>query len=171
MQRRDPLERGSSVVTFVVALPLLLLFLFAVVDLGRTVFLSMALNDAAYAACRAVSQHPAGEGLGERAREAALVASPALGGDGLRLEASVRFDAPQDRAYTHRFYNAATGSFDERASKTTSQAVEVTLELAGSYLTPLGTVLSQASGTADGRFAFQTQVRGFSDATVKGGAW
>ncbi|MFR1637827.1 MAG: TadE/TadG family type IV pilus assembly protein [Eggerthellaceae bacterium] len=36
---------------FVIALPLLLLFLFAVVDLGRSVFLSMALDDAAHAVC------------------------------------------------------------------------------------------------------------------------
>ena len=41
--------------------PLLLLFLFAVVDLGRSVFLSMALDDAAHAVCEAASGHPAGD--------------------------------------------------------------------------------------------------------------
>ena len=156
---------------FVVALPLLLLFLFAVIDLGRTVFLSMALNDAAYAACRTASAHPAGDVAESQLREAASAAAPALGQDGLQLEVSVRYGEFEDCTYTHRLYNEETGVFDERTSLTKSRTVEVSMVLRGGYLTPLGTALSGAEDGGDGRFALRAQARGVADATVEGGAW
>lgn len=172
MRRKGRSERGSSVVTFVVALPLLLLFLFAVVDLGRSVFLSMALDDAAHAACREASGHPAGDVAESQLREAAFAAAPALDRAGLRLGVSVRYGEMEDRAYAHRFYNDATGAYDERTSYARSRPVEVSLELAGQYLTPLGAALSGGSeGEGAGRFAFHAQVRGVADETVEGGAW
>lgn len=168
MRRRKREERGSSVVTFVVALPLLLMFLFAVVDLGRSVFLSMALNDAAHAVCREASGHPSGDVAESQLRAAAFAAAPALDHDDVRLDMSVRFGEYEDRAYAHWFYNDATEAYDERTSYVRSRPVEVALVLEGSYLTPLGAVL--ASGDA-GRFAFRAQTIGAADATVEGGSW
>ena len=138
---------------FVIALPLLLLFLFAVVDLGRSVFLSMALDDAAHAVC-----------------EAAFAAAPALDRDDLHLDVSVRYGEFEDRPYEHRFYNERTDAYDERTSFARSRPVEVSLVLEGAYLTPLGAGLS-SGGEGSGRFAFRAQVRGAADATVEGGAW
>lgn len=157
--------------TFVIALPLLLLFLFAVVDLGRSVFLSMALNDAAHAACRVAREHPDGDVSPSQVRESAFAAAPALEAEGLRLKSSVRYGELEDRAYVHRFYDEATGTFDERASKTSSRTVEVSLELEGGYLTPLGEALARADGAEGGRFVFRARARGVADATVEGGAW
>ena len=133
---------------FVIALPLLLLFLFAVVDLGRSVFLSMALDDAAHAVCEAASGHPAGD----------------------VADVSVRYGEFEDRPYEHRFYNERTDAYDERTSFARSRPVEVSLVLEGAYLTPLGAGLS-SGGEGSGRFAFRAQVRGAADATVEGGAW
>ena len=162
MRRKGRSERGGSVVAFVIALPLLLLFLFAVVDLGRSVFLSMALDDAAHAVCEAASGHPAGDVAESQLREAAFAAAPALDRDDLHLDVSVR--------YEHRFYNERTDAYDERTSFARSRPVEVSLVLEGAYLTPLGAGLS-SGGEGSGRFAFRAQVRGAADATVEGGAW
>ena len=98
---------------FVIALPLLLLFLFAVVDLGRSVFLSMALDDAAHAVCEAASGHPAGDVAESQLREAAFAAAPALDRDDLHLDVSVRYGEFEDRPYEHRFYNERTDAYDE----------------------------------------------------------
>lgn len=172
MRREGSAERGSSVVTFVIALPLLLLFLFAVVDLGRSVFLSMALDDAAHAVCREASEHPAGDVEESQLRKAAFAAAPALDRDDVRLDVSVRYGEVEDRTYAHRFYDEATGTYDERASHARSRSVEVELVLEGGYLTPLGAALPGGVGSGGaGRFAFRAQVGGVADATVEGGAW
>ena len=128
---------------FVIALPLLLLFLFAVVDLGRSVFLSMALDDAAHAVCEAASGHPAGDVAESQLREAAFAAAPALDRDDLHLDVSVRYGEFEDRPYEHRFYNERTDAYDERTSFARSRPVEVALVLEGAYLTPLGAGLSR----------------------------
>lgn len=156
---------------FVVALPLLLLFLFAVIDLGRTVFLSMALNDAAHAVCRTVSDRGGGRVAESQIRQAAFEASPALDREDLQLRVVVRYGEYEDRAYAHRFYNEATGLYDERVSHTRTRAVEVSVELEGAYLTPLGEALSSAAGEGAGRFACRARASGVADATVEGGAW
>ncbi|MFQ9179185.1 MAG: TadE family protein [Eggerthella lenta] len=119
---------------FVIALPLLLLFLFAVVDLGRSVFLSMALDDAAHAVCEAASGHPAGDVAESQLREAAFAAAPALDRDDLHLDVSVRYGEFEDRPYEHRFYNERTDAYDERTSFARSRPVEVALVLEGAYL-------------------------------------
>ena len=170
MRRKGRSERGGSVVAFVIALPLLLLFLFAVVDLGRSVFLSMALDDAAHAVCEAASGHPAGDVAESQLREAAFAAAPALDRDDLHLDVSVRYGEFEDRPYEHRFYNERTDAYDERTSFARSRPVEVSLVLEGAYLTPLGAGLS-SGGEGSGRFAFRAQVRGAADATGEGGAW
>lgn len=158
-------------VVFVIALPLLLLFLFAVIDLGRTVFLSMALNDAAHAVCRAASDRGE-ESISEfQMRQSAFEASPALDRDDLRLRITVHYGEFEDRAYAHRFYDEDAGRYDERASHTRARAVEVSVELEGAYLTPLGDALSDAAGEGSGRFVYRAQASGVADATVEGGAW
>lgn len=158
-------------VVFVIALPLLLLFLFAVIDLGRTVFLSMALNDAAHAVCRTVSEQAGQSASESQMRQAAFEASPALDRDGLRLRIAVQYGELEDRAYAHRFYDEAAGRYDERVSHTSTRAVEVSVELEGAYLTPLGDALSGAAGEGAGRFVYRAQASGVADATVEGGSW
>ena len=102
-------ERGGSVVSFVLALPILLAFFCAAVDLGRAVFLGMALEDAAYAACRAVCSEGAEGATSDALRDAVLLEAPALSGDivssmrrrdrswsGRRRRRAVPFASPSD---------------------------------------------------------------------------
>ncbi|WP_232050936.1 TadE/TadG family type IV pilus assembly protein [Arabiibacter massiliensis] len=163
-------ERGSSVVSFLLALPILLAFLFAVVDLGRSVFLGMALEDAAHAACRAVCSAGSGEAE-QTAREAALAASPSLAAEGLRLAVAAHVGELEEEPYVHRLYDADEGAFEERPSRTARRTVRVDLELEGSYLTPAGALIAVAEGRGDGGFAYAASAAGERDETVEGGAW
>lgn len=167
---RRPAEQGSSVVAFVLALPILLAFLFAVVDVGRAVFLHMALEDAAHAACRAAADRPA-EATTAGLHEAALTASPALSGDGLRLVVSARFDEARTTTYVHRLPTGKPGEFEEREAHVRFRPIEVEAVLEGRYLTPLGSALALASGSGDSSFRFVSSSKGVSDETVEGGAW
>lgn len=157
--------------SFLLALPLLLTLLFAVVDLGRTVFLGMALEDAAHAACRAVCSPGTNSGTVEAAERAAFAASPALAAEGLQLEASVDVGGREEEAYAHRLYDAGEESFRERPSMVARRSVRVDLKLRGSYLTPVGALLAAAEGRESAQFAFAASARGERDETVEGGAW
>lgn len=162
-------EYGSSVVMFVVALPLLLVFLFAVVDLGRAVFLHMAVDDAAYAACRAAAGQ-APDGVSESMlRQAAVAASPALDNDSLSLDMTVRYGDPDSIAYEHRWYDEGAGAFASRPSHARRRTIEVACTVRGAYLTPLGTALSLADGRDGTSFEYRAEARGVCDETVEGG--
>lgn len=165
-----PAERGSSVVAFVLALPILLAFLFAVVDVGRAVFLHMALEDAAHAACRVAADRPA-EATAAGLHKAAVAASPALSGDGLRLVVSARFGEAQTTTYVHRLPAGEPGVFEEREAHVRFRPIEVEAVLEGRYLTPLGSALAFAGGSGDSSFRFVSISTGVSDETVEGGAW
>ncbi|OUO92120.1 hypothetical protein B5F40_01970 [Gordonibacter sp. An230] len=153
------------------ALPILLLFLFAAVDLGRAVFLGMALEDAAYAACRTACEEGAEGATSEALRNAALRESPALSGDGLTLEASMQVGEVQRGFYDHRLFDEGEGSFVQRPSQTAHRPVRVILKLEGAYLTPVGAIMEAASGGAGSGFSYETVIEGMIDETVGGGAW
>lgn len=166
--RRATSECGSSVVMFVVALPLLLVFLFAVVDLGRTVFLHMALDDAAHAACRAACSYSAGEGSKAKLERAALSASPGLGGEALSLDVSASYGQPEEVPYAHRWYDGNAEGFMVRPSFAVRRTVEVECVLRGTYLTPLGAALS-GEGAAGSSFVYRARAQGVCDETAGGG--
>lgn len=160
-------ECGGSVVMFVVALPLLLVFLFAVVDLGRTVFLYMALDDAAHAACRAASGLAAGEASRAELEHAALAASPGLKSDALHLDVSASYGELEEASYAHRWYDESIKGFVELPSIASRRTVEVECVLRGAYLTPLGKVLSLAEGEGSS-FVYEVCVQGVCDETIGG---
>lgn len=164
-------ERGGSVVSFVLALPILLAFFCAAVDLGRAVFLGMALEDAAYAACRAVCSEGAEGATSDALRDAALLEAPALSGDGLTLEVSVQVGEVQRERYAHRLFDAETGSFLERPSQTACRPVRVALRLKGTYLTSVGALAATASGEGEAGFSYEAAAVGTIDETVEGGSW
>lgn len=168
---KRPCEHGSSVVTFVLALPLLVVFLFAIMDVGRTVFLHMALADAAHAACQVVVDDSE-DGVTQSAlREAALTAAPALAVEGLSVSVKVRYGDTQTESYGHRLYDEESAAFEKRISQIEKREVVVTVGLEGSYLTPLGNALSVAQGRSDSGFSHEAQATGVIDTTVKGGSW
>lgn len=162
-------EWGSSVVAFLMGLPLILLFLFAIVDLGRTAFLYIAAQDSVHAACRVVASSPSGSVTDVALREAALAASPALARNELQLSVSARYGDREASTYRHRIYNGTTKLFEEIDRSTSRQEVEVQLELSGRYLTPLGPLFSAATGRGDAEFSYEVRSACVADATVEGG--
>lgn len=161
--------RGGSAVSFVIALPLLLVFLFAVIDVGRTVYLHMALADAAHVACQVVLESRAAEVSPSALREVACAASPTLAASDVRLSVEVHRGATEDLAYEHRTYNALSHAFEEHASEVKRQQVHVELKLEGRYLTPLGRALSSMGSASEAGFVYHAQSSGVVDATLEGG--
>ena len=162
-------ERGSSVVAFLMGLPILLVFLFAVIDLGRTALLFTAAQDGVHAACRIAATEASAGGVSEATlKESMLEASPALAGDGLRLSVSVRFGDPDERVCVHHVYNGDEGRFEEVEGSVRWKNVEVDLVLEGRYLTPLGPLLAAASGGAGDGFVYEVRSRCAADVTAEG---
>ncbi len=160
---------GSSVVSFLMGLPLLLLFLFAVVDLGRTAFLYAGAQDGAHAACQAAAQAQDGVVSGEVLCAAAVRACPALSSPDLRIAAAPRYGDLETATYAHRVYNSDTGRFEEVPAHVSRKKVEVVLTVRGGYLTPLGNLMAAAAGSGDGTFSFEARSARAVDATVEGG--
>lgn len=152
-------EQGGSVVAFVVSLPILLVFLCGVLDVGRAVFLRVAVDDAAHAACAAVSTAPAG-GATPIAYDAALRAAPALGAEGLAMRVVVEYEAEEVVSYDHHVYVDAGESFETRPVRLLRQPVEVAVRLEGRYLTPIGNALAAVAGNVEGRFSYESRSAG-----------
>lgn len=171
LQRLRLWQRGSSVVVFVAALPMLLLFLCAVIDLGRTVFLNLELSNAAAAVCRSAEESEDAVPSAAMCTEVACAASPSLGADGLFLEARTTWGEVREHPYSHWLYNSETKGFSERQARTYSRDIAATLVLRGAYLTPVGQAFSAVTGNADGTFEYQASCLGSVDLTMKEGPW
>lgn len=154
----------------VATLPLVLVFLFAVLDLGRAVFVHAELENAAASVCRGIETRAIAAGQ-QAIVDAACAAAPSLGSDSLGLSAEVRFGELEERSYTHRLYDRVSDGFSARASQTRARPFEVVLQAKGDYLTPVGLALSAAAGQAGGAFCFAARAVGVVDETVEGGAW
>lgn len=153
----------------IVALPLLLVFLFAVIDLGRVVFLGAEANTAAYAVCRRVEDRPETARSHEALQEAAVEASPSLAGEGLKLEVVAAVGEIEERTFVYRLRDGEDDSFSERPARTQTRSVEVHLAVGAGYLTPLGTLIASAQGKPEASFLCEARVQGLIDETVDGG--
>jgi Flp pilus assembly protein TadG len=102
-------ERGQSVVEFALVLPLLIVMLFAIVDISRVFHASLTLDHAGREAARAASVHQEADEVRQTAVENASSISLA--------PASVSINPPSDRV--------------------TGDNVEVTIKYNVSFLTPL----------------------------------
>lgn len=150
----------------VVAMPILLTFLFAAIDLGRVVFLGSEAGTAAHAVCRRVTTRPASASSPDELREAAVEAAPSLAGEGLDLSLDVGVGDVEECALAYRLYDDEAGSFLPRTVRTRTRPVEATVAVSGRYLTPLGALLSRGAGEA--AFRCSAQARGSIDETAEG---
>lgn len=155
----------------VMVLPLLCLFLFAVVDLGRTVYLHAELATAVRAVCRYVEEHPASAPAYASLKEVAIMASPSLDSDELELGVQIDVGECEDHVYAHRLYNVESEAFVERIAHTQTRSIDVTLTAKGRYLTPVGSLIATGSGQGNAMFSFGVHARGVEDTTVGGGVW
>ena len=149
----------------VVAMPILLTFLFAAIDLGRVVFLGAEAGTAAHAVCRRVAARPASASSSDELREAAVEAAPSLAGEGLDLSIDVDVGDVEECSFAYRLYDDEADSFLSRTIRTRTRPVEASVAVRGRYLTPLGTLLSKgADGAA---FSCSAQARGVVDETAE----
>lgn len=147
-------EAGGSAVSFVMVLPILIALACAIVDLGRLVFVGAELDSATQAACKWASGQLSVDGMksisNQEISQAVRDASPSLTSAGLRCSATLRCSDAADVVYTRRSYHAESGVFEEQADLASRVEVSVSSTLEGSYLTPLGLVLSsQGNGIFD----------------------
>lgn len=136
-------ERGGSAVVAVAAMPLLLAFLFAAIDLGRIAFLGAEASTAAHAVCRYVEATPSAAAFPDRLRQAALEAAPSLGAAELELSVAAEVGDAVEREIAYRLHDDEDGSFAVRNVRARTCPIAVELSVRARYLTPLGSLLSQ----------------------------
>lgn len=153
-------ERGSSIVSFLIALPLLCTLIAAMVDFGRLPLVMSDMARASDAAARYVAASPSASADVLRAR--VVEAAPSLAS--LDVSVEVAFGTVSEGSYTHHYFDPATGAFLTRPSSTASRPFEVHVRVKGEWLTPAGAL------AGDG-FSFESSSAGTVDETVEGGAW
>lgn len=155
-------ERGGALVEAAVCLPILLVLLCGMLDLGQIAVGHMSADDAAYAACRMLAAD--GESTQQDLEAAANAAAPMLSGS-MTVEKEV--GPVQTRAYVHHL-PSDSGAFGERESNAAFRDVSVTVESSVEPLTAVGAVLAGAIGS-DGGFPVKSVRRATADALVEGG--
>ena len=164
-------EQGGSVVVAAIGLPLLMMFLLVTFDLGRVIFFAAEVNNAAHAVrCLVEAQSDSVFRSDDLNREA-LLASPSLGGEGLTLEVAAIIEEVEHQKYGHQLYDNEQQTIFERSSQVSSRSLEVTVEIRGHYLTPIGALIAQVGGYEDALFTCKARVRGSIDETIGGGVW
>ena len=153
----------------VVALPLLLVFLFAVIDLGRLAFLSAEINTAAHAVCRLVEERPQLAQQAKALRQAAREASPSLSTEDIDLLVFAQVGDQTEQAYEYRIHDSSSRGFARIPSQVKVRPLKVIIEIRTSYITEIGAALSLAQGMSDGEFFCQASAQGVIDETLKGG--
>lgn len=165
-------EAGSSAVTFVLALPILAVFLCCAIDFGRVVFLNMALEDAAHAACQEASQASSRleGGVAEEAVRAAVFAeAPALGADGLDVSVRVGFGEPHESLIPHHVSEGGGKGHSVRHFALSSRQIEAEVTLSGRFLTPVGAAALALQGQdPNGGFTYRASAMCAADAPVGG---
>lgn len=165
-------EAGSSAVTFVLALPILAAFLCCVIDFGRVIFLNMALEDAAHAACQEASRASSRleDGVDDEAVRAAVFAeAPALGADGLDVSVRVGLGEPRESSIPHHMKDGGGEGYSVRPFSLSSRQVDVEVTLSGRFLTPVGAAALALQGQSpDGRFMYRASAACMADAPMGG---
>lgn len=156
IRRGSPREEGSAVVETVIGVFGLALVLCAVVEFSSWAIACSALDDAAYAACRALAQNP--EAAAGELEDAAAAASPSLAG-ALAIERDVSAAVPT--RYTHHLPNGA----GDRESRAAGRKVSVTASCSFEPVTVVGRIVT---GGSDVTLSASSTIS--ADATVEGGA-
>ncbi len=155
--RRGATEFGGSIVMFVAAVPVLLVFMCAVVDIGRIIVLHAALDDAAHAIAQKVAVSPVLESNDTKILKTAFDAAPALAAQELQLDVKIYYEDAALDLYVGQTYDASLDSFVEYESPLLRQQAQVELKLTGSYLTVLGSVFSNIDSGNEAEFLFESK--------------
>lgn len=163
-------ERGGSAVIAVVVLPLLLVFLFAVIDLGRIVFFHAELNTATHAVCQRLKADEGGISSLDELKREAFQASPALSAEGVNTSITYVVGPVEESTFAQKIYDRDKKAFDLRQGSVQKRTLSVEMTLRAHYLTPLGSALEAVSGTQGSGFEVFTRTQTKVDIGLKGGA-
>lgn len=153
-------ERGSSTVSFLIALPLLCLLVAALVDFGRLTLVMSDMAAASEVAARHVAAFPSAGS--EELRGIVVEAAPSL--SSLDVSVNVAFGTVEEGAYEHHFYEPATKAFSTRTARTATRPFTVSVRAEGPWLTPAGALAGEGLSLAYAS-------KGAVDMTVEGGSW
>lgn len=154
----DRSEAGQALIEAVVAIPIVLLVISCMFDVGRAVALEQNLKSAAASVAAAVEADP---DMSE------TVAQGLVDRNYPQIEtATVHLDGPQriEEDVDYKIYNAAAGSFKSRPSHVGRDTYGVVLTYEGSWASPALRALSFASGR-EGGFALEAEATAIVDVT------
>ena len=166
-------EQGSSVVSFVMVLPLLAVLTGAIVDLGRIALAGIELDCATQAVSRwastDVSQGSARVFSDASASGVLRESSSALRLPDFDCKASVYCSDVERTSYERKSYNEKSGSFQQQSDAIACVEVSVCSTLTGRCITPIGNALVGLSGSDAGRFTLSSQASRVVRINEKGG--
>ncbi len=155
---------------FVMTLPLIVLFLCALIDFGRVVFMQMAIDEAAQAACRRASEQiSTGDGASSAraAAERSVSESFRLAGTGVSVQVQASVGTLERVGYSRQRYSAQEHGFAEVPSSVDSRKVEVAVKAQVACLTPLGSAAAGAAG-GDDRICVESRAAGVAWVAERG---
>ena len=163
-------QQGSSVVTFLLVLPLLCGLICAIIDFGRFAYLQLELNSATQAACSNACNSSL-NGVSGTAMKNKLASSiqndPEFSRSGFNCKVDVQLKNKSNTkfdsfAYTgSQSYSASSSdSFTSREVSLKSYEVIVNSTLSCAYLTPIGAALSSAAKMGSGNIELNAHAQG-----------
>ena len=152
-------QQGSSVVTFLLVLPLLCGLICAIIDFGRFAYLQLELNSATQAACSNACNNSL-NGVSGTAMKNKLASSiqndPEFSRSGFNCKVDVQLKNKSNTKFDSFSYTgsqsysaSSSGSFTSREVSLKSYEVIVNSTLSCAYLTPIGAALSSAAGSGN----------------------
>lgn len=149
-------DTGGSVVVMVAAVPLLIVLMCVVVDLGRYAYFHMSLQEAAYAASADLTQNVSmrDEDAQESALASAYRAAPGLASSGTTLSCTVRAGAWQEKTFSSYRYTSSSSGFKAVETTLLKRDVQVSFTLTGVCVTAVGKWILASSESA-GAFELQ----------------
>lgn len=148
-------ERGSAIVEMVLAIPILILLVCAVLDVSTYIKAGITADTAATTAVRYVMDDPSKTESDIKAYLTRV--DPSLSDS--NCEVTVQFGGNNTEMYTHYFYDEEKDNPIPRPNSTvTLRPVAVSVTYTGSFYTPLGRLIGYATGNDGSLVATSTQV-------------
>lgn len=162
-------ERGQATVETMLFLPILILFLLFLLDLGRYIMAWTSVEQASAQVATMAYEQISGPDAFHMAQSAAHQAAPNL--DSSKLKVTMEKGHLSDSTYSHKLYNEGTGTYDSRTSVVCTLPVTFTITYDDTWLTFIGGAISAAQGDGGSVFTIAiTKTREY-DVTMEGGKW
>lgn len=162
-------ERGQATVETMLFLPILIVFLLFLFDMGRYVIIWTSVEQASARVATMSYEQISGPDALQAARSAALQAAPNL--DPSKLAVAVDEGHPSDSSYSHKLYDEGTGTFESRPSTVSTLPVTFTVTYDDTWLTFIGGAISAARGNGEPVIDIAISKAREYDVTMEEGKW